>query len=213
MTAVARIRWLLVMLVVVLLPVALLWCGAISVLSFFNDGPQPSHPITIGFDELARRGLNALAPGLALAAIAIVITALPGASAAGRGAPRTAGRWLALFLVGLATEHALVAAVILIRGISGWEGAIVLSAPMFVAAEVGIGIGILRGRPWARPAIVFAALPILGWAAFGAGILADVMLRTPTFAPGIVGSLPFMVGLLVGAAGFGALVAPLARKA
>jgi hypothetical protein len=120
-------------------------------------------------------------------------------------APRRLERWAAGLIVAFAFEHAALAVAVLAVGVTGFEGAIVLSAPVFVITGLGVGSAALRGRRWARPALAVATVPVLGWTAYMSYIIADLAFRTPTSPPGV----GHIVGVVVGLLAIGAVVAVL----
>lgn len=174
------IRRIASLLALIGLPIALLWAASTSLISFYRDGPVVIDPPVVPATQLLAIAVIASLPGAVVGLLA---------AAAWRGSrawvPNRVAAALAVILLGLAIEHGVLAIVILGRGIRGWEGAVTLSAPVFVIAEMGIAAGVLRARRWARAAIAAVTLPVLAWTAFMGGILADVLFRTRTHAPGL----------------------------
>jgi hypothetical protein len=156
-------------------------------------GPGVLFPITLWQGPLAGLALSGVLAGRRAAQTD------PSSSSVSYS-PRRIERWIAALLVGSALEHAVLAVAMLIRGVTGFEGAIVLSAPVYVIAEFGIASGVLRRRRWARPALVVVAVPVLAWTYYISGIVAGMAVR-----PGVDYRLQQM-GILAGLLAIGAFV-------
>lgn len=122
-----------------------------------------------------------------------------------RYAPRGLERRVGAFIMGLAIGHAVLAAVVLGGPITGQEGGIVTSAPVFVSTGLGVGWGVLQGRRWARPPLVVATLPILLWTLYVANTFAGYASARQWLADGVV----LVLGVMLA---FAALVAAMALR-